>query len=191
MSGWHHFRSGQVALANDLVERHFDQPGKEQKQTTEPGADHPRFQAQLSNIRTISSSWSSSLGAFFITSPRQRCEPLLPENLRDGHRRSLHSILLKRFADVIDREILLSKCDDEAANTFLLSRSRASLRHDEEVAIGIASKLMDQLPEAAERVAKLAGDFPSRPIIDTIGPECLVLPMGRVAGRKEDVRQVA
>ena len=49
---------------------------------------------------------------------------------------------------------------------------------------------MEELMEATEGVAEVAGDLRTRSPINEVGTQGLVVPMGGVPGREEDLSQV-
>ena len=71
----------------------------------------------------------------------------------------------------------------------LAGRSAVSCGRDEEVALGLIAKFMDEDAKAAGRVTESSGDFGGRDTVDEEGPEGFVLPMGGVGGLQEAAGQ--
>jgi hypothetical protein len=55
---------------------------------------------------------------------------------------------------------------------------------------GIAAKLMCQLVQAADRVTEACGDLRGRQLLDEIGPQGFILPMGGIRGGEKDLSQI-
>ena len=96
----------------------------------------------------------------------------------------MNVLFLQGTADVVNGQILLPQTDNLFPNRG--ARLDAGLHViDKEWTLRVVAKLMSQLVKAADRVSKPLGDFGSRKLFDEIGPQGLVLTVGRILGREK------
>ena len=94
---------------------------------------------------------------------------------------------LEGFADIVNGKILLAQGNDLVADGVAFRRAVwPFLRLNEKGTLGVLAELVAKHAETAGGIAKAFGDFMGREALDKIGPQRLVLPMGRIGWFEED-----
>ena len=155
--GRDHLRAGESGPREELVQVGGRQPGEEEEQAAELGAEVARRQVELADIGDIGGHGPGLVGPLVVAPPRQLGEALLLEDRGDGRRAERLAVAGQGAADVVDGEVLLAQGDDLIAEPSLLAgRPAFACGRDEEVAVGLIAELMDEDAKAPRRVAEAA-----------------------------------
>ncbi len=189
-SGRDHLRAGEAAPRQELVQVGGDQPGEEQEQAAELGAEVARRQVELADVGHLGDDGARLVGPLVVDPPRQLGEALLLEDRGDGRRAERLAVAGQGAADVVDGEVLLAQGDDLLPQPFLLAGwSALAWGGDEEIAVGLTAELVDEDAEAPGRVAEASGHLGGWEAVDEEGSEGLVLSMGGVGRLQEAAGQ--
>ena len=88
------------------------QPGEEQEQAAELGAELARRQVEPADIGHLGDDRARLVGPFVVEPPRQLGEALLLQDRGDGRRAERFAVAGQGAADVVDGEVLLAQGDD-------------------------------------------------------------------------------
>jgi hypothetical protein len=189
MRGRDRLGAGQVAPIDDAVEAQLDECREEQKQAAELGAEGPRFEVKRPRVGTISGGRLGVRRSLAIAAAWELGKALLPEDGGHGHWRTREVFFFQSFADIVDGQVLLAELDDALPNGVIGFGAWGWSLH-EELPIRLTPELVAQLMKTADGVAKASGDFGAGEMLDKIGPQGFVLPVGSILGREEDLSQV-
>ena len=188
--GRDHLRAGESGPREELVQVGGDQPGEEQEQAAELGAEVARRQVELADVGHIGHDGAGLVGPLVVEPSRQLGEALLLQDRGDGRRAERLAVAGEGAADVVDGEVLLPQGDDLFPQPLLLAgRSALACGRDEEVAFGLIAELMDEDAKAPRGVAEASGRLGGGETVDEEGPEGFVLSMGGVGGLQEAAGQ--
>src|ERR1700690_410646 len=101
-------------------------------------------------------------------------------------------LLLKRALDIVDRAVLLAKCDHplmQCRGFFGRRRSQRMPIRQEERYLGVLTELMTQQAEAPRGVVEPGGDVFAGDFIDEEGAQRFVLAVQGVDGAQEGVNE--
>src|SRR3990172_1046627 len=190
MGGRNHHRAGKTRAAKQLLEMALDQIGDEKKQPSKLGAEFSRRKIQLPHIGDFGRVRPDRGRTFFVAPAWQARKPFLAQDQRDTGRAQRVTLAAQRRADVVNGEVLFAQADHlgarRIARRLIGGNARALLRRQEELALGIAAEGVAEHAETAGRVAETPGHVRRALLLDEIGAQRLVLPMGRIRGLQED-----
>ena len=187
--GREHFGAGQIAASEDAVEAEFGEGGQEQKQTAELGAQASWLEIHGSDIGAVGGGGLGALGSFGVTTSGQFGEAFASEKGGDRNGGAFDTLVLQGCADVINGLVLLAKLDDPLSNRVVELGTRAR-RFEEEWATGLLAEIVDQLMEAADRVAEASRDHRPGDLIDEVSSQGFVLPVRGVFRMEKERSQI-
>ena len=155
-----HLRAGETRPRQEGVQPGVNQPGEEEEQAAELGAEVARRQVKAADVGHVGDDRAGLVGPFVVGASRQLGEALVLEDRGDRRRTERLSVAGQGAADIMDREVLLAQGDYLLPQPFLLAGwPPLACRWCEEIAVGLVAELVDEDAEAPRRVAKASGDL--------------------------------
>ena len=191
MGGRNFFGTGQAGVLQELGERDRRQRGEKEKQAPKFGAQLARPEVEPPHIRDRRGRGPGGVGAFIVRTAGQPCTSFFLQEKGDGHGAQGVSLRLQGLTDIVNREVLLPQRHDVVAHRIPfwgVVWSFAGL--DEEGAVGVLAKLVTEHAKTPRGLAKPLGNLLRGQSLNTIRPECLVLPVGGVGWFEEDPRDL-
>lgn len=187
MAGGDHLGAGKAGLTQQAIQGQLSQIRQEQIEAAELGPKPAGAQVQFPDIGHRCRGRSCPGGSLLVASPWQPGKALLFEQYADHGRADGVPFGAQGLGDVVDGEVLFPQLNDLLAGAVLLRGLFGSLGGwEEEGPVRILAKLMTQNAEAGRGIAEAGRCLCRGQLVNEVGPERFVLPMGNVAGLQEE-----